>query len=329
MISLQTVQKTKIDQAIYNHRLKTKKSVIMVKPKKTASRDSEAQTNGIPDSNQKGGVFPGEKWLVKKIKQEFDVMVKQLEEDLQKKFEERIQSMKEEIEKLQANELVLLQSLQIAQQELRQVKSQSEREVAYLTKTLGAKQSVISQMTSTIDQIEQDKKLNNIRIVGIAESEGEDAIEKVLNTTNKLNLPDKIKANDIASACRMGKCNSGKSRDILVTFRHREKRDTVYQNKKSMPRDEVTPVFINEDLTLHRGKLFYQARLKKKAGKIYATWTQQGTVMVKTDIDARPCPVSTYPELKELICDGPTSSDSELSYIDEEWILDESSSVEY
>ncbi len=117
----------------------------MVKPKKTTSRDSEAQTNRIPDSNQKGRVFPGEKWLIQKIKQEFHVMAKQLEVDLQMKFEERIQIMNEEIEKLQANKLVLVQSLQIAQQEIKQLKSQS-----YVTTNLGAKQSVISQMTSTI-----------------------------------------------------------------------------------------------------------------------------------------------------------------------------------
>ncbi len=96
-----------------------------------------------------------------------------------------------------------------------------------------------------------------------------------------------------------------------------------------MPRDEAQPVFINEDLTLHQGKLFYQARLKKRAGKICATWTQNGTVMVKTDIDASPCAVNTYPELKELLTKDISSSASELTDIDEEWIVGESSSVEY
>ncbi len=301
----------------------------MVKPKKTTSRDSEAQTNGIPDSNQTGGVFPGEKWLMQKIKQELEVMAKQLEHEVQQKLESKIQSMRDEVEKLKANELVLVQSIESTQQELNHLKSQSEREVAYLTKTLSEKDSVISQLKSTIDQFEQDKKLNNIRIVGISESEQEDVLEKVLNVTNKLKLSNQIKADDIMSACRMGRHSPDKPRDVLVTFRSRERRDAVYHNKKSMPRNDAQPVFFNEDLTLHRGKLFYQARLKKKAGKLYATWTQNGTVMVKTDETANPHAVSTYTELKELLTEDLTTCGSELSDIEEEWILSESSSVEY
>ncbi len=301
----------------------------MVKPKKTTSRDSEAQTNGIPDSNQKGGVFPGEKWLTQKIKKEFEVMAKQLGDELEKKFEERIQHMEGEIEQLKANELTLVQSVENLQQELSLLKIQSEREVTYLTKSLGEKNSVINQLTSTIDQFEQDKKLNNIRIVGLPENEGENILTKVLDTTNKLNLPNEIKDSDIQNACRMGRHSPEKSRDVLVTFKFREKRDAVYQNRKSMPRNETQPIFINEDLTLQRGKLFYQARLKKRAGKICATWTQNGTVMVKTDDDASPCAVNTYPELKELLAKDISSSASELTDIDEDWAVRETSSVEY
>ncbi len=127
----------------------------------------------------------------------------------------------------------------------------------------------------------------------------------------------------------MGRHKPDKPRDILVTFKQREIRDVVYQNKMTMPRDVNQPTFINEDLTLHRGKLFYQTRLKKKAGKLYTTWTQNGTVMVKTDADAAPCAVSTYPELKELLNKETVSSGSELSDIDGEWMLSESSSIEY
>ena len=207
-----------------------------------------------------------------------------------------------------------------------------ERTNLYFGKTLCDKDSVITKLTSTIDQLEQDKKMNNIRIVGVPEEdEGkeEDVRAKVLDTTKKLNLPKQIKGGDLQSVTRMGRHRQNKPRDILVTFRCREIRDIVYQNRKNMPRNVNQPIFINEDLTLHRGKLFYQARLKKKAGKLQATWTQSGTVMVKTDADANPCAVSTYPELKELLSKDTTSSCSEITDIDDEWILRESSSTEY
>ena len=129
----------------------------------------------------------------------------------------------------------------------------------------------------------------------------------------------------------MGKHSHTKARDILVTFSSREKRDAVYHNKRNMPRDETNPVFINEDLTLHRGKLFYQARLKKKSGKLNSTWTQNGTVMVKIDADGSPYAVNNYAELKELLTKDVTSSIgcSELTDIEEDWLLRESNSVEY
>ena len=54
-----------------------------------------------------------------------------------------------------------------------------------------------------------------------------------------------------------------------------------------------------------------------------------GTVMVKTDVDATPCAESTYAELKELLSKHITNSGSELSDIDGEWMLSQSSSTEY
>ncbi len=204
-----------------------------------------------------------------------------------------------------------------------------ERTNCYISKRLCEKESVTKQLTSTVDQLEQDKKMNSIRIAGFPEEDDEHVHKKVLDTTKKLKLPKQVQDEDLQSASRMGRPRPNKSRDILVTFKRWEIRDMVYQNKMSIPRDENQPTFINEDLTLQRGKLFYQARLKKKAGKLYTAWTQNGTVMVKIDVDATPCAVSTYAELKELFSIEVTNSGSELSDIDEEWMLSESSSLEY
>ncbi len=204
-----------------------------------------------------------------------------------------------------------------------------EKNNCYFGKALNEKESVTQQLTSTIDRLEQDKKMNNIRIVGIPEEEDKDIREKVLETTKKLKLPKQIQDEDLHRVCRMGRQRLNKSRDILVTFKQHEIRDIVYQNKMTMPRDENQPTFINEDLTLHRGKLFYQARLKKKAGKLYTTWTQNGTVMVKTDVDAVQCAVSTYAELKDLLTKETDNSGSELTDFDDSWMLSESSSIEY
>ena len=58
-----------------------------------------------------------------------------------------------------------------------------------------------------MDDIEQDSKLNNLRLVGIPEDEGELLQEKVLVIANeKLNLQT-ISESDISQCYRLGKAN--------------------------------------------------------------------------------------------------------------------------
>ncbi len=303
----------------------------MVNPKKQErTRESECQTNGIASTVKCGGIFPGEIWVEQKIRD----MTKTLMDSYQTEIEE----LKSKITKLENDRDTLNDLQQVSDTALEELQNKfelfeekHEKTVMSLRGNLCQKDSVISQLKSTIDQLEQEKKMDNIRIVGVPEEDDEDVTAKVLDTTRKLNLTNPIEKKDLKSACRMGKHGHNKSRDILVTFNSREKRDVVYHNKRNMPRDENHPVFINEDLTLHRGKLFYQARLKKKAGRLNATWTQNGTVIVKIDADGTPCAVNNYAELKGLFTKDTTSSIecSELSDIDDDWILRESSSIEY
>ncbi len=78
-----------------------------------------------------------------------------------------------------------------------------------------------------MDDIEQDSKLNNLRMVEIPEEEGEILQQKVLEiVTKKLNLQT-INENDIDLCYRPGKTNESKNRDVIARFASREKRNLI------------------------------------------------------------------------------------------------------
>ncbi len=50
-----------------------------------------------------------------------------------------------------------------------------------------------------------------------------------------------------------------------------------------------------------RSKLFYDARRKKKAGKLTAAWTQEGTIMIRTHESSKPLQIRTHSNLKDAL----------------------------
>ncbi len=67
-----------------------------------------------------------------------------------------------------------------------------------------------------------------------------------------------------------------------------------------MPR-ENQPIYINEDLTIRRNKLFYDARGLKKSGRLTAVWTQEGNIIIKTSESSEPIAVNTQSDLRNVL----------------------------
>ena len=126
-----------------------------------------------------------------------------------------------------------------------------------------AKKKETTEAKLKMDRLEQESKMNNLRIVGIPEEDDENLQSKVLSITKqKLNL-DAVEDNDIDLCYRLGRACDAKVRDVIVKFTSRDKRNLVYRCKRNMPREDPA-IFINEDLTQARNKLFYDARCMKK-----------------------------------------------------------------
>ncbi len=129
-----------------------------------------------------------------------------------------------------------------------------------------------------LDDIDQSGRENNVGINGLLENNDECLTTRLVRL---LNLPN-VTEEDINSTYRLGKQREGKVRDVLVKFTSKKKRDLYYAKRKNTPKDDNNmKAFINEDLTPHRSKLFFDARCLVKRKRLHSTWTQEGNVMIK------------------------------------------------
>ena len=89
-----------------------------------------------------------------------------------------------------------------------------------------------------------------------------------------------INVSDIDRRHRVGKKVPGKKRQIIVKFVSYWDRNKAISNRKSL-RHKYESVYINEDLTQHRSKLFKMTRDLKLKHKIESVWTNDGRVNIR------------------------------------------------
>ncbi len=154
-----------------------------------------------------------------------------------------------------------------------------------------------------LDVFEQNSKSNNVRIVNFPEVDSDKDIK--LNLSNmaceNLSMED-FEEEDVTRTWR-GKESTNKTRDLIVTFATREKRDEFFKQckKTKVKAENGNFLYINEDLTTLRSKLSYDTRRLAKANKIHSTWTQRGNIMVKSEEESKPRAIYNHAELKTLL----------------------------
>ena len=171
-------------------------------------------------------------------------------------------------------------------------------------KNTASLQTELKQNKLKLDTVEQQLKMRNVIAIGFPENEDDANIKQELVTfSNDVLQIKNMKENDIECAFRCGKRrDSLQPRNLVIHFRTKKMRDTFYEQRKKTPISDNNDenIYINEDLTLHRVKLFHDARKLKKQGRIHATWTQFGNIMVKRTPDHQPKAVFDQCDLRMM-----------------------------
>ena len=188
--------------------------------------------------------------------------------------------------------------------EMNSVKDDLQRNSTQQVQQNDIMKSDIASNKSNLDVLEQAAKEKNVVIFGIPEAETESSTKDQLIHLSKevLGLHD-IKLSDIEETHRLGKPSiDSRPRKLLVKFRTCQKRNEFYNRRKKTPisEDVSANIYINEDLTLYRSKLFYDARKLVKRKRLHSAWTQRGNIMVRQNEQDKPVAVYNHEQLREV-----------------------------
>ncbi len=152
-----------------------------------------------------------------------------------------------------------------------------------------------------------------MRIVGFPEVEEKnngDIKSKVIQLVGESG----ISSESIETTTRMGKIRDCKPRDVVVKFSTKETRDKFYALRKKTPKDEHNrKVYINEDLTEAKAKLFFDCRRMVKRERLFGTWSQNGNIMAKVTSNSSPTEIQNHHELAMLTRYVSETSEDDMS----------------
>ena len=140
----------------------------------------------------------------------------------------------------------------------------------------------VSNLEFASDKQEQYSRRNCLRISGVKEHEGEETDKIVIDLCNSIGV--RLSEADIDRSHLIGRQIGSKPRQLIVKFTSYRMRRSVYKARSAM-KTTNNNVFINEDLTRVRNKLFYDARQLLKGKAVNSVWSSDGVIFIKDKED--------------------------------------------
>ncbi len=257
--------------------------------------------------------------LQKEVKKYEETQQKNLQESMSAKLKSSeasvVSTIDQKLRSHECNSIPRIEDLEDHVQSFQIVASRHREELNKLDEMLES----LEQAMEVADQKLRDR---NLCFVGLTEEQDEN-IEGRIVQMSKFQLGiDDIHASDIENVYRIGRKGNDqgtRARNLIVRFTSKKMRDRVYQHRKRLPMgpDTTTNIYINDDLTPFRSKLFYDARRLAKAKKIHSTWSQYGNIMVKRTEDDQPTAVYNHEQLAEKWKESTRNEANDNNYSDE------------
>lgn len=157
-----------------------------------------------------------------------------------------------------------------------------------------------------VEELEQYTRLNNIELVGIPESTGEDVYSLAQRAAEKMGVT--LSPSQIDVAHRVPTQSQTQPKPIVMRLTSRKIRDEILMEarKKKLVAKNIDdnfperPVFFNEHLTPAKKQLMGVLRQKKQEGLFKFVWTRSGTIYVKKTESSTPVKVFSVQDLKKL-----------------------------
>ena len=193
---------------------------------------------------------------------------------------------------------------------------QRETEIADLKEQVAAQKTVIEDQDQRLSELEQYSRRNCLNFTGIPEAKEENTVQLAIDLAKMANV--KLERSDIDRARRVGRPKtpaSGQStvtpRPLVVKYVSYLKREAVWfgrkELKKAKPPRGSTPTegstknaFVQENLTRRNQEIMYLARELRRAGKLWAVWTDGCVLKVKKSKEAQTVRLTSKADLSQF-----------------------------
>lgn len=165
------------------------------------------------------------------------------------------------------------------------------------------KQQLIDQDIAR-DELDQYHRRDNLEFHGIPEKINENTNHIIKSMVKNLNID--LKDSDISTTHRL-KAVGNKTPGIIVRFTNRDIRNQIFHKKRNLVGvrnfgiDGMTNLFINENLTPRKRKLFSMGYKKKSSLKYQFIWTKNGNIFVRKNISSESIKISSEADIDNLI----------------------------
>ena len=196
----------------------------------------------------------------------------------------------------------ILDSISSLRQEVKHLKAAVAERDATITELQGE----VAKLHLQNDALEQYGRRSSLRFSGVSE-EFENSTDGVLEVANNImELDPPLRREDITISHILPKPRGAPAREprsIIVRFISKEERNRVISNRKELKKhnqENDARIYINEDLTAFRSKLFSIVRRLQKRQYFSQCWTYNGNIKVK-DTQGHVRSISCYEDIKSLL----------------------------
>ena len=242
---------------------------------------------------------------------------------------------------------IIQQALEPMKKEIKTLKlrvNKQENDIAELRRKLEENCKEIrnreDKTTTEKNRLEAGEKINNLKFTGVGDTDDpkgkiieiikeelkvdikEEEIEIIPTRLKKTSTKNETEQTNSLSSTKATTPKATETNKMhIVKFHNIWKKRQIYRNRMQL----TSRIFINEDLTKEKSQIFYQSRNLKKQKAIKTTWTQDGTVYIRTNTDEK-IMINNVKELNDAIGKKqqvlqtmtPISSGSFINFTEEE-----------
>ena len=230
---------------------------------------------------------------------------------LRSEYDQEICALKTEIVQIKESQSFLSEKYDCLNEDynkLKKINAEQKAEITALKSESSDLKNTRIKEIEKIDNLEQYGRRQNLEIAGVPVQDGEDTNAVVVEVAKLLDVD--ILPSHISTSHRLPKKigqngNVIRTPPIIVCFTNRDIRNKLYANRKQTRTldlkkfsvNDTKNIFINENLTQSRKRLFWKTKQRAKNENWKYYWTHNGSILAKKDDDTDAIPIKSYLDL--------------------------------